>query len=114
MSTSSNHSYTITNEEEMFGQIVTTTTTSSSSSSTYQTSWEQEAATNQEGKLVEVDYDKSTYVPVLPFTEEQEHKRQALEEKYRDKPLEVQIDSIDPAGGPITGNTRVTVRGGPF
>ena len=53
-------------------------------------------------------------MPVLPFTEEQEHKKQALEEKYRNTPLEVQIDSIDPVGGPITGNTRVTVRGGPF
>ena len=29
-------------------------------------------------------------------------------------PLMVNIDSIEPHGGPMTGSTRVTVRGGPF
>ena len=29
-------------------------------------------------------------------------------------PLTVNIDSIEPKGGPTTGTTRVTVRGGPF
>lgn len=28
--------------------------------------------------------------------------------------LKVWIDSIEPEGGPTTGMTRVTVRGGPF
>ena len=29
-------------------------------------------------------------------------------------PLTVNIESIEPKGGPTTGTTRVTVRGGPF
>ncbi|MFO0117008.1 MAG: hypothetical protein ACK521_05140 [bacterium] len=29
-------------------------------------------------------------------------------------PLTIKIDSIEPKGGPTTGTTRVTVRGGPF
>jgi hypothetical protein len=50
----------------------------------------------------------------LPFTEEQERKRTALEQKYQNEDLGLQIDSLEPTGGPITGETRVLVRGGPF
>ena len=41
-------------------------------------------------------------------------KRKALIEKYGHKNFEVSVDSIEPEGGPVTGNTRVLVRGGPF
>ena len=55
------------------------------------------------------------YTPVLPFTEQQERKRQELELKYAGQDdLGIQIDSIEPEGGPITGETRVLVHGGPF
>ena len=55
------------------------------------------------------------YVPILPFTEEQERKKSQLELKYTTvDALGLQIDSIEPEGGPITGETRVLVRGGPF
>ena len=54
------------------------------------------------------------YVPILPFTEEQERKRQQLELKYQKDDLGLAIDSIEPEAGPITGETRVLVRGGPF
>ena len=35
-------------------------------------------------------------------------------DKYGGRPFSVSVDSIEPEGGPITGNTRVLVRGGPF
>jgi hypothetical protein len=41
-------------------------------------------------------------------------KRQQLLEKYGNKPFTVHLDSIEPEAGPITGGTRVLVRGGPF
>ena len=54
-------------------------------------------------------------MPVLPFSEEQERKKASLELKYTTADsLGLQIDSIEPEGGPITGETRVLVRGGPF
>lgn len=54
------------------------------------------------------------YVPILPFTEEQERKKLQLEQKYGNDEIGLAIDSIEPDGGPITGETRVLVRGGPF
>jgi len=56
----------------------------------------------------------ANYVPVLPFTEEQERKRNELALKYEGDNIGLAIDSIEPEGGPITGETRVLVRGGPF
>lgn len=54
-------------------------------------------------------------MPVLPFTEEQERKKSQLELKYTSADaLGLQIDSIEPEGGPMSGDTRVLVRGGPF
>ena len=50
----------------------------------------------------------------LPFTEEQERKRTQLSQMYTSDNLGLVIDSIEPEGGPITGETRVLVRGGPF
>lgn len=35
-------------------------------------------------------------------------------EKYGNGKLKIRLDSIEPEGGPTTGNTRVLVRGGPF
>ena len=52
--------------------------------------------------------------PILPFTEAEERKRDELTEKYKKEPLGLHIDSIEPEGGPMTGTTRVLVRGGPF
>ena len=76
------------------------------------------------GKIVEdtppVDEDGGVidpdFVPemALPFTEEEERKRTALSQQYSNDNLGLQIDSIEPEGGPITGETRVLVRGGPF
>lgn len=43
-----------------------------------------------------------------------QEKRKALIAKYGHKDFQVRIDSIEPEGGPTTGNTRVLVRGGPF
>jgi hypothetical protein len=40
-------------------------------------------------------------------------KKQLLD-KYGRTPFLVNVDSIEPEGGPTTGNTRVIVRGGPF
>lgn len=37
-----------------------------------------------------------------------------MEALYGEGKLSLTIDSIEPEGGPITGNTRVLVRGGPF
>lgn len=41
-------------------------------------------------------------------------KKKKLLDKYGKKPFVVSVDSIEPEGGPTTGNTRVLVRGGPF
>ena len=55
------------------------------------------------------------YQPVLPFTEYQQRRKAELELEYGwSKELQVEIDSIEPNGGPTTGDTRVLVRGGPF
>jgi hypothetical protein len=35
-------------------------------------------------------------------------------EKYGNGKLKLKVDSIEPEGGPVSGNTRVLVRGGPF
>lgn len=56
---------------------------------------------------------------LLPLEDKDEmRRRSALLEKYKEGgegyPLTVQIDSIEPSGGPVSGTTRVTVRGGPF
>lgn len=55
----------------------------------------------------------------LPLSDPNEAKtRENLLQTYREGgsgyPLSVNIDSIDPKGGPSSGSTRVTVRGGPF
>lgn len=69
-------------------------------------------AASEEGTAGEVDPNS---VPILPFTEKQQIKRVQLEQLYPDeKTLGLEIDSIEPNGGPITGETRVLVRGGPF
>ena len=54
------------------------------------------------------------YVPVLPFTEAQEQRKAQLEQIYKNDEIGLAIDSIEPEAGPITGETRVLVRGGPF
>jgi hypothetical protein len=41
-------------------------------------------------------------------------KKKSIIDKYGKKPFTVAVDSIEPEGGPTTGNTRVLVRGGPF
>lgn len=41
-------------------------------------------------------------------------KKAAVLERLKGKPFSVTVDSIEPEGGPITGNTRVLVRGGPL
>ena len=41
-------------------------------------------------------------------------KKKALMEKFGKGAFFVTIDSIEPEGGPTTGNTRVLVRGGPL
>lgn len=51
---------------------------------------------------------------MLPFTEEEARKRDELALKYEGDNIGLAIDSIEPEGGPITGETRVLVRGGPF
>jgi hypothetical protein len=40
--------------------------------------------------------------------------RKKLLERYGKKAFQVSVDSIEPEGGPTTGQTRVLVRGGPF
>lgn len=40
--------------------------------------------------------------------------KKRLIERYGKKPFTVSVDSIEPEGGPTTGQTRVLVRGGPF
>ncbi len=54
------------------------------------------------------------YVPVLPFTEEQERKKSEMQLKYAGDNIGLAIDSIEPEAGPITGETRVLIHGGPF
>ncbi len=54
------------------------------------------------------------YVPILPFSEQQERRKTELEQIYKNDEIGLAIDSIEPEGGPITGETRVLVRGGPF
>ena len=55
------------------------------------------------------------YVPIMPFTEIEGKKKTQLEQKFTNADsLGLMIDSIEPEGGPITGETRVLVRGGPF
>lgn len=41
-------------------------------------------------------------------------KRKALIAKHGHGNFQVEIDSIEPEGGPTSGSTRVLVRGGPF
>jgi hypothetical protein len=43
-----------------------------------------------------------------------EVKRKEVIQKYGHSKFTVSVDSIEPEGGPTTGNTRVLVRGGPF
>ena len=51
----------------------------------------------------------------MPFTEIEGKKKTQLEQKFTNADsLGLTIDSIEPEGGPITGETRVLVRGGPF
>ena len=51
----------------------------------------------------------------MPFTEIEGKKKTQLEQKFTNADsLGLMIDSIEPEGGPITGETRVLVRGGPF
>ena len=51
----------------------------------------------------------------MPFTEVEGKKKTQLEQKFTNADsLGLTIDSIEPEGGPITGETRVLVRGGPF
>ena len=66
-----------------------------------------------EGEVGQID---PNFVPEasLPFTEEQERKKGELELRYKDDNIGLTIDSIEPEAGPITGETRVLVRGGPF
>ena len=54
-------------------------------------------------------------LPPLPFTEKDQRTRAALLERYPSwENLNLRIASIDPDAGPVTGATRVLVRGGPF
>lgn len=53
-------------------------------------------------------------MPVLPFTEKDKRRKSELEQKYSDDNYHLDIDSIEPEAGPVTGETRVLVRGGPF
>ena len=54
-------------------------------------------------------------MPILPFSEVEGRKKVQLEQKFTNADsLGLTIDSIEPEGGPITGETRVLVRGGPF
>lgn len=43
-----------------------------------------------------------------------ETKKQEIKQKYGGPGFKVSVDSIEPEGGPTSGNTRVLVRGGPF
>ena len=43
-----------------------------------------------------------------------ENVKRVQEEKYGQGKLKLTVASIEPEGGPTTGNTRVLVRGGPF
>ena len=70
-----------------------------------------ESSQQQEESVGTVD---PNYKPVLPFTEQQERMKAELEMKYGNDEIGLEIASIEPEGGPITGETRVLVRGGPF
>ena len=81
----------------------------------YSTEWEKEGGGEVSWEESETGQVDKNYVPVLPFSEEEARKKQSLELKYKDADaLGLQIDSIEPEGGPMTGETRVLVRGGPF
>lgn len=69
---------------------------------------------SQPGDETEAGQVDPNYVPILPFTEEEERKKSELSVKYAGDEIGLAIDSIEPEGGPITGDTRVLVRGGPF
>lgn len=43
-----------------------------------------------------------------------EVKKKEILQKHGHEKFQVRVDSIEPEGGPTTGNTRVLVRGGPF
>lgn len=77
------------------------------------TSWEKEGAVQEESEVTEAGVDPN-YVPVLPFSEEQERKRSEMQLKYAGDNIGLAIDSIEPEAGPITGETRVLIHGGPF
>lgn len=53
---------------------------------------------------------------VKPPTSEtyDEIKKQEIYQKYGGPGFKVSVDSIEPEGGPTSGNTRILVRGGPF
>lgn len=53
-------------------------------------------------------------MPESPANQVDPIKKKKLLDKYGKKPFVVSVDSIEPEGGPTTGNTRVLVRGGPF
>ena len=81
----------------------------------YSTEWEKEGGGEVSWEESETGQVDKNYVPVLPFSEEEARKKQSLELRFKDADaLGLQIDSIEPEGGPITGETRVLVRGGPF
>ena len=71
---------------------------------------QQEQQMTEEGEI-DPNFNPAT---VLPFTEEQERKRAEMQLKYKNDETGLAIDSIEPEGGPITGETRVLVHGGPF
>lgn len=77
------------------------------------TEWVKEGGTQEESVVTEEEVDPN-YVPVLPFTEEQERKKSEMQLKYAGDNIGLAIDSIEPEAGPITGETRVLIHGGPF
>ena len=69
----------------------------------------------EDGTIVVEGTAGSSYQPSLPFTEYQQRRKAELELTYAwGKEFPLEIDSIEPTGGPTTGDTRVLVRGGPF
>ena len=77
------------------------------------TEWVKEGSVQGETVVTEGEVDPN-YQPVLPFSEEQERKRGEMQLKYAGDNIGLAIDSIEPEAGPITGETRVLVHGGPF
>ena len=71
---------------------------------------------DEDGNTIVAGEADASYQPVLPFSEYQKQRKVELETQYGSDGtnLNLEIDSIFPAGGPTTGETRVTVRGGPF